>query len=226
MSYGIDSHSKIAPDADRIMRICHTLAPIFMRRWARTQSICIERQLELGVRYFDLRIAQCNGQFYYCHGLLAMEYYKPLLILREFLDKNPRELVILDFQHFYQMKPNDHHQLQLYLLKIFDKKIFRPVDGSLAQCSLKTCELLLKQLIIIYRHRQYNVPDYFWSNEMWPTPWPNVTSCKELQQYLNMSLQTRQPFSGYVSQCIITPTSMYVAIRCVLLLIIIYIIQI
>lgn len=213
MTYGIDSHSKIAPDADRRMRICNALAPTFMRRWARTQSICIKRQLELGVRYFDLRIAQCNGQYYYCHGLLAMEYSEPLLSLQQFLDKHPRELVILDFQHFYQMQPNDHHQLQLCLLKIFVKKMYRPIDGFLAQCSLKSCELLSKQLIIIYRHHQYNFPDYFWSNKMWPTPWPNATSCKKLQQYLNLSLQARPPSCGYVSQCIITPTGMYVAIR-------------
>lgn len=213
MTYGITHGAKMGPDSDDRMRFVNGVLPMVMRNWSRTQDSNIERQLELGVRYFDLRMGKHKNKYYYCHGLLAMEFSGPLTQMRRFLDKHPREVVILDFQHFYAMQSHDHRQLQLGLLKLFADIMFQPTDGPLNECTLNICENLTKQIIIIYRNRKHSMTEYFWTSDKWPTPWPNVTTFEKLTNYLNDALQDRQPTCGYVSQCIITPTGAFLALR-------------
>ncbi|KAH8410115.1 hypothetical protein KR009_006296 [Drosophila setifemur] len=216
MTYGIDSNSKLAPDADKTVQRWYRFFPCFVRRWSRTQSSGILEQLQLGVRYFDLRIAQKNEKFYYCHGVFAMEVFKPLLELRQFLDTHPEEVVVLDMQHFYAMAVSHHQQLHKELIQFFGFRLFSTADGSLYECSLNRCLELHRQAIIIYRRCPIPLPQRFWPSFAWPTPWPNKASVKQLQTFLEDSLLSRQPQQGYVSQCLITPTGRYITFRFVL----------
>jgi len=88
------------------------------------------------VRYFDLRIAQRDDKFYYCHGLFAMEIFEPLLEIRQFVDSHPEELVILDLQHFYALTVAHHQQLHKDLIQFFGHRLYSTVDGSLKDCTL------------------------------------------------------------------------------------------
>ncbi|EDV99073.1 PI-PLC X domain-containing protein 2 [Drosophila grimshawi] len=213
MTYGIDSNSRLAPDADSAIRRWHRFFPCFVRRWSRNQSASILDQLQLGVRYFDLRIAQNEGKFYYCHGLFAMEVFEPLHELRHFLDTHPEEVVILDLQHFYDMNIKQHQQLQKQLLEFFDHRLYATTDGSLLECTLNRCAQLKWQVVLICRRCPIGLPPSFWPSYAWPTPWPNTASIKKLQSFLSASLLSRQPKQGYVSQCLLTPTGRYIALR-------------
>ncbi|KAH8255550.1 hypothetical protein KR038_005563 [Drosophila bunnanda] len=213
MTYGISSKSRLAPDADSTVRRWHRFFPCFVRRWSRTQSSGVVDQLQLGVRYFDLRIAQKDDKFYYCHGLFCMEVFEPLLELRHFLDSHPEEVVILDLQHFYALTVAHHQQLHKDLITFFGHRLYSTADGSLKDCTLNRCLEMSRQLVIIYRRCPIPLPLRFWPSYAWPTPWPNKSSVKQLQSFLEDSLLSRQPQQGYVSQCLITPTGRYIAFR-------------
>ncbi|KAH8290001.1 hypothetical protein KR018_011274, partial [Drosophila ironensis] len=213
MTYGINRKSRLAPDAEPDIRRWHRFFPCIVRRWCKTQSHGILEQLQAGVRYFDLRIAQKEGKFYYCHGVFAMEVFEPLLELRQFLDSHPEEVVALDLQHFYAMTVAHHQQLHKELIQFFGHRLYSTVDGSLNDCSLDKCLALRRQVIIVYRRCPIPLPLRFWPSNAWPTPWPNKVSVKKLQSFLEDSLLSRQPQQGYVSQCLITPTGRYIALR-------------
>ncbi|XP_030375196.1 PI-PLC X domain-containing protein 2 [Scaptodrosophila lebanonensis] len=213
MTYGINSRSGIAPDADKSIRRWNRFFPCFVRRWAKTQSASILEQLHLGVRYFDLRIAQHEGKFYYVHGLLSMEVFEPLYELCQFLATHRQEVVVLDMQHFYDLNVVQHQQLHKELLYMFGERFYATTDGSLHECSLQRCEELQRQLVLIYRRCPISLPVQFWPSSSWPTPWPNKASVKKLKEFLENSLLSRQPSQGYVSQCLLTPTGRYIAFR-------------
>ncbi|KAH8377189.1 hypothetical protein KR093_003941, partial [Drosophila rubida] len=213
MTYGINSDSELSPDAERAIRRWHSFFPCFVRRWSKTQSASVLEQLHLGVRYFDLRIAHNEGKFYYCHGLFAMEVFEPLQELRQFLDTHPDELVVLDLQHFYAMDVTLHQQLTAELLQFFGRRLYSTTDGSLLDCSLTRCAQLQRQMVLVYRRSPIGLPAEFWPSYSWPTPWPNTASVKKLISFLSDSLLSRQPQQGYVSQCLITPTGRYIALR-------------
>ncbi len=74
--------------------------------WARTQSFDFNTQLELGVRYFDLRISQAAGGFHFVHG-----DWDTIAGLDDLIDQlnsfftfseadRASEIVVLDFSHF------------------------------------------------------------------------------------------------------------------------------
>ncbi|XP_017095666.2 PI-PLC X domain-containing protein 2 isoform X1 [Drosophila bipectinata] len=213
MTYGISGKSKIAPDAEPAIRRWHRFFPCIVRRWCKTQACGVLEQLQAGVRYFDLRIAQEDGKFYYCHGVFAMEVFEPLLELRQFLETHPEEVVILDLQHFYALTVAHHQQLHKELIQFFGQLLYSTVDGPLNDCSLNRCLQLRRQVVIIYRRCPIPLPLRFWPSFAWPTPWPNKASVKKLQSFLEDSLLSRQPHQGYVSQCLITPTGRYIAFR-------------
>ncbi|KAL7738872.1 hypothetical protein ACLKA6_001320 [Drosophila palustris] len=213
MTYGINSNSKLSPDAESAIRRWHRFFPCFVRRWSKTQSSSILEQLRLGVRYFDLRIAQNDGKFFYCHGLFAMEVFEPLRELRQFVETHPDEMVVLDLQHFYAMDVAQHQQLHTQLIQFFGPLLYSSTDGSLLECSLTRSAQLQRQVVLIYRRCPIGLPPEFWPSYAWPTPWPNTASVKQLQSFLSDSLLSRQPQQGYVSQCIITPSGRYIALR-------------
>lgn len=160
-----------------------------------------------------MRICQYQDLFYYCHGLFASKINEPLLEIINFLDLHPKEFVILDFQHFYDMRPEHHKYLHNHLIKLFGKRLYTRNDGPLSKCTLNYCFTKEKRLLIIYRRCTVDLPHDFWPSLSWPTPWPNVCSAKKLEDYLDTALLTRQPMNGFVSQCIITPTPRYITLR-------------
>ena len=92
-------------------------------RWAKCQRSNCRRQLELGIRYFDIRLAklapkkkETNGNeisdsVRVIHGLYGEEIGAILSDIAEFLLRHTGEVVILDFQHIFDFKKEDHLNL-------------------------------------------------------------------------------------------------------------------
>ena len=82
-------------------------------RWAVTQDLTTEQQLQAGIRYFDLRVAsrQDTNDLYLVHSLYAQDVPTFLNNVRDFLMDHPKEVVLLDFNHFYEMTQEQHEQL-------------------------------------------------------------------------------------------------------------------
>ena len=65
------------------------------------QHLTIEEQLKLGVRYFDLRVNKVDNEYVMFHSVLNGTKFNPILdCIVQFLEENPSETLLLDFQHF------------------------------------------------------------------------------------------------------------------------------
>lgn len=66
-----------------------------------TQHLTIEEQLNLGVRYFDLRVNKKGEEYVMFHSVLNGTKFDPILdSIVKFINENPSETLLLDFQHF------------------------------------------------------------------------------------------------------------------------------
>ena len=70
--------------------------------WAgETQTYTIAQQLESGARYFDLRVHKKGDKYVIFHSILdGIEFSLVLDAIRDFIQANPGEVIVLDFQHF------------------------------------------------------------------------------------------------------------------------------
>jgi hypothetical protein len=72
------------------------------RDWAKTQERTTAEMLDDGIRYFDIRVCVDNkGTLMTCHGLFGASVESVLNDVKTFTDKNPKELVLLGFNHFW-----------------------------------------------------------------------------------------------------------------------------
>ncbi len=66
-----------------------------------TQDCSLAEQLDRGIRYFDVRVNFVDGEYRIFHGPInGAEYTEVLNDIKNFLEKNPTEFIILDYQHF------------------------------------------------------------------------------------------------------------------------------
>lgn len=152
-----------------------------------------------------------NFNFYFVHGLYCEEITEPLQEIRTFMDEHPNEFIIFDCQHFYNFSNGDYDRLNKILFKIFQDKFFTQPEGPLTKLTLDWANSLKKQLLVVYRYS--NVPREFWPGDCWPTPWPNQINVKKLEVALDANIKYRSPYTGYVSQCVLTPPVKFIVPR-------------
>lgn len=61
--------------------------------------------------------------FYTVHALYGDPVMKELVNIKTFLESHTKEILILDFQHFYHFSEADHNRLSLVLKSLFHSKI-------------------------------------------------------------------------------------------------------
>ncbi|XP_044252421.1 PI-PLC X domain-containing protein 3 isoform X3 [Tribolium madens] len=216
MTYGITKDSEVSPDAEPILQQLKFLGPLlttFMERWSKTQAATATQQLKLGIRYFDLRIAtkENSEKFYFVHGLYSGEVGAILDEIKAFLDTHPFEVVILDCQHFYAFEQPHHERFMQLLTAVFGHKLLPYMDHMdhiSLQYMTNECRY---QAIVVYRSdaARFGQP-LLWPSGCFPTPWANTDSIPELIAFLNDTLKQRDPQMGYISQCILTPSTCFV----------------
>ena len=101
---GIGSGDGVSsPDNKQIKRIL-SFGSVFSD-WAKTQERTTKEMLNDGIRYFDIRVCvDDKGVLMTCHGLYGASLESILDDVKSFTDKNPRELVLLGFNHFWERK--------------------------------------------------------------------------------------------------------------------------
>jgi hypothetical protein len=73
--------------------------------WAKTQERTTTQMLNDGIRYFDLRVCVDGKEILMtCHGLYGASVTSILEDIKAFTDKNPKELILLGFNHFWDRK--------------------------------------------------------------------------------------------------------------------------
>lgn len=73
-----------------------------MANYAETQSHQMDSQMKYGIRYFDIRVSKKGENLYFFHNFDNKNYQFKDFCLQSiaFLEENPSEFLILDFQHF------------------------------------------------------------------------------------------------------------------------------
>ncbi len=89
------------PVVDIVMPGSHDAGTYDMNYLGRTQAHPIAKQLNIGVRYFDLRVNKTEEGYFLYHAMFDGENFVDVLEdIKTFITENPSETLILDFQHF------------------------------------------------------------------------------------------------------------------------------
>ncbi len=73
-----------------------------------TQQFNIDQQLQMGVRYFDIRVNKKEDKYVIFHSIINGVEFLPILeSIKNFIINNPTEVLLLDFQHFEGNSQND-----------------------------------------------------------------------------------------------------------------------
>lgn len=128
-SYWVDEKSPVGPDqATAIKRLAKiSLVRKVMKKWSVTQNLTFKEQLEGGIRYFDLRVSSKPGEagqeIYFIHGLFGIKVWDGLMEINTFLEHHPKEVIFLDFNHFYAMDNNHHVYLISRIQEVFGSRL-------------------------------------------------------------------------------------------------------
>lgn len=154
----------------------------------------------------DLRVStsKSDNRFYFVHGLYGEEITTHLITVKKFIEEEIEEIIILDFQHFYNFSTNDHERLIALTKSIFGDSIC-PLPWHINSVRLSWMLDQGFRVIIIYRNNLALGDSMFWPAMRWLTPWPQTTSAQEMIEFLNTTLVRRPRHAGFVSQCLLTP---------------------
>jgi hypothetical protein len=166
------------------------------RRLCQCQSKSILDQLRAGVRYLDLRIARHaeSGRYYTCHGVYCAEMSAMMGDVRTFLANHPKEIVILDFNHLYEM---DGHHVD-FLEMVFEILGDVAASPKTTSAASKVSEFWnrKKQAMIIYHASSDVYKDEPFANRVYHngyihSPWPEANDTSLLRSKLGGYVQSR-----------------------------------
>ena len=176
-----------------------------MYNWGKTQQLSLIQQLETGVRYLDLRVAFNNQtcRIHVLHGLYGECISLCLERMHFFLDCHPKEVLLLDFNHFYNMEPVHHMQLIKLLQRAFKGLLFKRND--LKHTTLRFILERKCRLVVFYHHPSASSCDDLWPSTSVSSPWPNTMDVSECLTFLTQQLANRRSDQFYVCQGVLTP---------------------
>ncbi|XP_070494897.1 PI-PLC X domain-containing protein 3-like [Chironomus tepperi] len=214
-TYSINADSKLAPDASDFIRQIYAFSPWVLHRWVKTQKYTFKEQLQNGIRYFDLRMSTSidDDKFYFVHGVYCDEVTNPLEEIRNFLIDHPKEFVILDCHQFYDFEPYHHQKFSDLLLQLFGTRIYERNAYEKDFSNLTLCRALNlhKQVIVVYRNE--NINKAFFESDHFVNPSPNVTDVKKLEKALDITIMSRTPYQGHVTQLVLIPNYRFIIAR-------------
>lgn len=176
------------------------------------QSMSATDQLIKGVRYYDFRIGQpddISEPISVVHGQYGANVLDVLKEINAFLDDHRKEVVILDFNHFYNMTLNQHCQMIECIIRLFGSKLCpAPPAVDHNRISLDDCWRHGYQVIVFYQKCSFIIPPQIWAGAFIRSPWANTDNMKDLICYLENSLLHRKqilPKGGFfVTQAVRT----------------------
>ncbi|OCT94477.1 PI-PLC X domain-containing protein 2 [Xenopus laevis] len=210
-SYWVDEKSPVGPDqAASIKRFAKiSLVKRLMKKWSVTQNLTFKEQLESGIRYFDLRVSskpeEAGKEIYFIHGLYGIKVWDGLTEINKFLTQHSKEIVFLDFNHFYAMDHGHHLYLVNMMQEVFGSKLC--TTDCVENITLQYLWGKKYQVLIFYHYNLWNEYLFLWSGNKMPAPWANTTNVHKLIQFLETTLTERSKRGTFhVSQAILTPT--------------------
>ncbi|XP_037549808.1 PI-PLC X domain-containing protein 2 [Nematolebias whitei] len=217
-TFWVDVHAPVGPDQKAYVKYLATLFSVLakkvMVKWSMTQNLTFREQLDAGIRYFDLRVSSKPGEpgneIYFIHGLFGHKVRDGLLEINSFLCRHKKEVVFLDFNHYYAMETEHHVYLISMLQEVFGSKLC-------SNCKVEnvTLDFLWEkkyQVIVFYHHPSAQGIPVMWPGYKIPAPWANTTDPNKLIQFLETTMKERvTQGSFHVTQAILTPRANTVA---------------
>lgn len=173
----------------------------------RAQSLSVKEQLTSGIRYLDLRVVyhQDSDQYYSCHGVYCVNMKIIIQDVHEFLSANPKEIVLMDFNHFYNMDGYHEAFVNDLLAALGDCA----ADSSQLRPSSTVVEFwnTNAQAVILYQHGPSvdTSGGKLWSQEYIHSPWPETHNIEVLKTKLLDNVKGRSVEQFFVLQGILTP---------------------
>ncbi|XP_030638707.1 PI-PLC X domain-containing protein 1-like [Chanos chanos] len=216
MTYCLDQHSPVLPSQPKTLRFLDSIIPCIIRpcvnRWGTTQERTISSQLDSGIRFLDLRVAHkkkdSNKTFYFAHGIYSLWTVKEALIdVAWWLEKHPKEVVIIALSSFDGLDSSQHQELINHLKNLFLNKLCPNWEKP----TLKTCWDHGYQVILSYDnscavgHKElWPKWDYWWANKSDPT---------QVISYLEERKAKGRPDSFFVAGLNMTEDARYILLH-------------
>ncbi|XP_055037306.2 PI-PLC X domain-containing protein 2 [Misgurnus anguillicaudatus] len=211
-SFWVDEQAPVGPDQKAYVKhlaaVFRFLAKKVMKKWSMTQNLSFREQLEGGIRYFDLRVSSKPGEpgleIYFIHGLFGHKVRDGLNDINTFLNTHRKEVVFLDFNHYYEMSEEHHRYLISMLKEVFGHKLCK-ID-AVEDITLNYLWENGFQVLVFYHHPSAEGCPLMWPGSKIPAPWANTTDTNKLIQFLETTLGERDKYGSFhVSQAILTP---------------------
>ncbi|XP_074641311.1 PI-PLC X domain-containing protein 3-like [Tubulanus polymorphus] len=184
--------------AERWMKL---VRPI-VRDMSVTQDMNVMQQLQLGIRYFDIRTIfgkprdNAPLDFYAAHGLYGGPSIQKLHHVKNFLDTHPREVVILFYQRFHEISPQRHEEHVSLINGVLGDKIVPCNIFDPNRSSLEDILAAGRQVLVIYMGR-FCHPRLYLDN-----PFKSINKPGDLVKFMDQSLQTRTNQRLHVLQAV------------------------
>jgi len=198
-SYGINANSAFSPETDLpewVKKIRNSINPLYLTMgevvasWAKAQGQTALAQLIGGVRYLDLRLSlnpNDKEPIWISHSLYSVPLTAVISAVNSFITNNPKEIVILDLNHFYDLD-NFHDQIVSLLSQAFGNKMAIASLGS--DVTVSQLWEAGQQLLVFYANdatcEKY---PFLWKEKNLDSPGYSPTSSEELLADLNTNLQ-------------------------------------
>lgn len=216
-AFWLDPHSPVCPDEPstirNLVKVFGSCAKHIVIKWSTTQKLIISEQLEHGIRYFDMRNGYLSSEddVFFVHGVYGHKIDDLLRAIQVFLRTHPKEVVVVDFNHFYSMTDSIHSRLAKSISSIFDGMIF-PANSNGIRFTLNDMREVGKQVVIVYDNstvcQKYTK---FWPSTAIFSPWPNTSSVTKLIDSLHKRFDSLRADSFNIFQAILTPQTITIA---------------
>jgi hypothetical protein len=204
-TYTLTEKSDYAVDQLTLMKLSlpARAASSVIAKWSKTQDRDIMTQLNDGIRYFDIRVGYHKNTFYICHGMRGESIPQLLATIMEFSRKYPHEVVIIDFNHFYELGNAEHEMLCQLITGFVQGKLWTFANKDI---TLNQAKALGVSIVVVYHIDEGQNYGFFHKTAI-DAPWHNTDVPTELKRKLAESLYSRKAEATqlYVSQCILTP---------------------
>lgn len=154
-SFYIDREANVDRASDPIYRQFSEdfgeLAADISYRWTLTQETTLIQQLDLGVRYFDMRVTTRPGKedknVYFRSGPNILQALKEF---KRWLEDHPQEVILIDFRVVHGMSPAHHRYLLANMRQDVFENLFLECTGNVRGVTLRNMWATAKQIIIFY----------------------------------------------------------------------------
>lgn len=165
-------------------------------RWAIAQERNVFQQLCDGIRYIDLRVCSVKnpgdkvGTMYTCHSVISDKLEDVLNDIKEFTEKHPKEILIIDFNHFYDMDAPTHKSLVNMIETKYSSRLIKK-EMSLTS-KIENYWKEGKSIIVLYdKTTVANEYDFLWPQVHIYSAWMNSPTLEDLKEKLYNHMQFR-----------------------------------